>query len=150
MKIAALLLAGLALGAPATASAANICEQISGTYIAGRTGTFHRTPDYLAFTRIELRAGVSVREDGHQVTTTKASPAAEHVLLRVKNCQPLTANSARLEFETAAPGTTVFSDAGSAEATVYDGGSRIWIRGNIVGAEFPGYLLRLPPPPPGA
>jgi hypothetical protein len=147
MKIAALLLAGLALGAPATASAANICEQITGIYIAGRTGTFHGTPNYLAFTRIELRVGVSVREDGHQVTTTRALPAADHVLLRVKSCQPLTASTARLDLETATPGTTVFSSAGSAEATVYDGGSRVWIRGNIIGAEFPGWLLRLPPEP---
>jgi hypothetical protein len=145
MKIVALLLAGLALGAPATASAANICEQITGIYIAGRAGTFQGTPNYLAFTRIELRAGVSVREDGHQVTTTAAQPAAQHVLVRVRNCQPLTASTARLELETATPGTTVFSSAGNAEATVFDGGSRVWIRGNIVGAELPGWLLRLPP-----
>ena len=151
MKIVALLLAGLALGTPAPASAANICEQITGTYIAGRTGTFNGTDDYLAFTRIELRGGVSVSVrggyDGHQVTTTKPTPAADHLLLKVKNCQPLTANTARLELETAAPGTAVFGSAGNAEATVFDGGSRVWIRGNIIGAEFPGWLLRLPPPP---
>lgn len=154
MKIAALLLAGLALGTPATASATNICEQITGFYIAGRTGTFRGTENYLAFTLIQLRGGVSVSVrnayDGHQVTTLKAAAQADHVLLKVRNCQPLTANTALLELETAAPGTTLFVSAGNAEATVFDGGSRVWIRGNIPDAEFPGWLLRLPPPPPGA
>ncbi|HEV3051212.1 MAG TPA: hypothetical protein VGX50_12940 [Longimicrobium sp.] len=152
MKIAALLLAGLALGAPATASATGICDQITGTYIAGRSGTFDGTPDYLAFTRIRLSAGVSPNDrtaEGHQVTTTKAAPGAQHVLLKVTNCQPLTATTARLEFSTATPGTSVFTSAGSADATVYDGGSRVWIRGNIRDRELPGYLLRLPPEPAG-
>lgn len=144
MKIAALILAGLALGAPATARAAGICDQITGTYVAGRTGPFLTTRAFIAFDRLTLNAGVG---SGDQVTTTPTQPGADHLVLKVKSCQPLTANTARLEIETATPGGTVFSSAGTADVTVFDGGSRVWIRGNIVGGELPGWLLRVPPPP---
>ena len=147
MTMAALILAGLAFGAPATASAAGICDQITGTYVAGRTGLNAR--GYMAFDVVTLNAGVSVTT-GHQVTTLAAQPAADHLLLRVARCHPLTANTARLELETATPGSTVFGSAGNADVTVFDGGSRVWIRGNIVGAEYPGWLLRVPAPPAGA
>lgn len=145
MKITTLMLAGLAFGAPATTSAASSCDQITGTYVDGRTGSLHGTP-IIAFDLLTLTAGVG---PGDQVTTTPREPAANHILLKVKSCQPLTANTARLEVESAAPGSTVYSSAGSVEATVYDGGSRVWIRGNVVGAELPGWLLRVPPPPAG-
>ena len=148
MIIATLMLAQLALVAPATAGAAGICDQITGTYVAGRTGLFHNTRGYIAFDLVTLNAGVSVNP-GHQVTTLATQPAADHLLLKVARCRPLTANTARLELETATPGSTVFSSAGNADATVFDGGSRVWIRGNIVGAELPGWLLRVPAPPAG-
>lgn len=145
MKIAALMLAGLALGVPATARAAGICDQITGTYVAGRTGPFLTTRAFIAFDLLTLTAGVG---RGHQVTTTPTQPAADHLVLRVTRCQPLTATTARLEIESATPGGTVFSSAGSADVTVYDGGSRVSIHGNIVGAELPGWLLRVPPQSP--
>jgi hypothetical protein len=146
MKIATLLLAGLALGAPATASAADVCGQITGTYVAGRSGPFLTTPDFIAFDRLTLTAGVG---SGDQVTTTSTLAAGDHIVLKVVRCHPLTGESARLEVETAPPGGTVFSSAGTVDVTVFDGGSRVWVRGNIVGAELPGWLLRVPPPPAG-
>ena len=146
MKVVTLMLAALALGAPATASAAGICDQITGTYVDGRTGPFLTTRAFIAFDRLTLTAGVG---DGDQVTTTPTQPAANHLIVKVKRCQPLTATTARLEIETAAPGSTVFSSAGTADVTVFDGGSRVWIRGNTVGGELPGWLLRVPPPPAG-
>lgn len=33
---------------------------------------------------------------------------------------------------------------------MFDGGSRVWIKGNIIDAELPGWLLRVPAPPAGA
>lgn len=146
MKIAALILAGLALGTPVTASAAGICDQITGIYVDGRIGTFHNTRGFIAFDRLDLTAGVG---SGDQVTTTTLQGAATHLSLKVKACIPLTATTARLEMETAAPGTTVYSSAGTADVTVFDGGSRVWVRGNTVGAALPGWLLRVPPPPAG-
>jgi hypothetical protein len=146
MKIATLVLTGLMLGVPGTARAAGICDQITGTYVAGRTGAFHNTSGFIAFDQLTLTAGVG---SGDQVTTTATQAAADHLVLKVKSCHPLTANTARLEIETAAPGTTAFSSAGTADVTVFDRGSRVWIRGNIVGAELPGWLLRVPPRPAG-
>jgi hypothetical protein len=147
MKFAALIIAGLALGAPATASATGICDQITGTYVAGRTGPFLSVDTFIAFDQLTLTEGVG---EGNQVTTTPTQPGADHVLLKVTICQPLTATTARLEVETAAPGSTLYSSAGTVDVTVFDGGSRVWVRGNIVGAELPGWLLRVPPPPAGA
>ena len=146
MKVVTLMLTGLALGAPATASATGICDQITGTYVAGRTGPFLTTEAFIAFDLLTLTAGVG---SGEQVTTTPTQAAGDHLLLKVTHCHPLTANSARLEVESAAPGSTVYSSAGTVDVTVFDGGSRVWVRGNIVGAERPGWLLRVPPPPAG-
>ncbi|MEZ0244194.1 MAG: hypothetical protein ACAH11_12525 [Sphingomonas sp.] len=146
MKIATLLLAGLALGAPVTASAAGICDQINGTYVTGRTGPFLTSRAFIAFDRLVLTAGVG---SGDQVTTTPSQKGADHLIVRFKACQPLTSMTARIELETAAPGSTVFASAGNADVTVFDGGLRIWIRGNIVGGEPPGWLLRVPAPPAG-
>lgn len=141
MKMMTLMLAGLALGAPATAHAAGICDQITGIYVDGRAGTFQGVRGALAFDRLILTAGIG---NGDQVTTTSQSPTANHVQLKVTACAPLTANTARLSVDSAVPGSA-FSSAGSVMATVVDGGSRVWIRGETPGAEFPGWLLRVPP-----
>jgi hypothetical protein len=146
MKIVALILAGLALGTPATASAAGVCDQITGTYVDGRRGPFLTIDTLIAFDRLELTAGVG---SGDQVTTTPNQRAADHLLLKVTRCHPLTETTARLEVESAAPGSTVYSSAGTVDVTVFDGGSRVWVRGNTVGGELPGWLLRVPPPPAG-
>ena len=149
MNIATLMLAGLALGTPATPATpatAGICDQITGTYVSGRTGPFLTLRAYIAFDQLSLTAGVG---RGNQVTTTPSLASADHRIVNVKVCRPLTANTARLELETAPVGGTVFTSAGNADVTVFDGGSRVWIRGNIVKAELPGWLLRVPPPPAG-
>ncbi|MES2444736.1 MAG: hypothetical protein V4574_18085 [Pseudomonadota bacterium] len=148
MKLATLILAGLALGAPVTASAAGICDQITGTYISGRVGTLKSVPGAIVFDRVTLRAGVSAG-NGDQVSTSTGSPVANHLLIKAAACIPLTANSARITLATATPGTNVFIDAASMVATVFDGGNRVWIVGSIEDAKLPGWLLRVPANPAG-
>lgn len=145
MIFATLLLAGLTLGAPAPGGPAGVCDQINGTYVDGRLGLFN-ADSMLAFDRLKLAQGVG---EGHQLTTRPSQPGGTHVLLRVTVCRPLAPNRAQLVVETALAGTSVYSGPIFLEATVFDAGARVWIRGTIPNAEFPGWLLRVPPPPPG-
>ena len=146
MIFATLLLAGLTLGAPAPGGPAGVCDQINGTYVDGRLGLFY-ADSMLAFDRLTLAQGVG---EGHQLTTGPSLPGGTHVLLRVTVCRPLAPDRAQLGIETAMAGTSLNSRPIFVEATVFEAGARVWVRGTIPGAEFPGWLLRVPPPPPGA
>ncbi|HEU4880817.1 MAG TPA: hypothetical protein VFT45_01190 [Longimicrobium sp.] len=145
MKMCVIALVTFALVAPAPARAQSACDQINGPYVGGRTGTIHRVPA-IVFDRITLQSGIG--DDGHQVTTAPDSASASHLRLRVKECIPLAPNRVRLTLATATPGAGhPWIDAGSAVVTIYDGGARLWVVGETAGAEFPGWLLRIPPAP---
>lgn len=145
MKMCFIALAAVALIAPVPARAQSACNQINGTYVGGRTGTIHRVPA-IVFDRIRLESGIGA--DGHQVTTSADTSLASHLRLRVKECIPLSPTRVRLTMATATPGPGhPWIDAGSAVVTIYDGGARLWIVGETPEAEFPGWLLRLPPTP---
>jgi hypothetical protein len=145
MKMFVIALATMALVAPVPARAQGACDQINGTYVGGRTGTIHGAAA-IVFDRIALQSGIG--DDGHQVVTAPDSPSATHLKLRVKECIPLSPTRVRLTLATTAPGAgQPWIDAGSAVVTIYDGGARLWVSGETPGAEFPGWLLRIPPAP---
>jgi hypothetical protein len=140
MKPIFLALAAAACVAPMAANAAGACDQVNGTYVDGRAGTLQGT-SMIAFDRLVLNKGAG---NGDQVLTTPNGAGANHILLRT-TCTPLTANTARLSIDSMIPGNG-WSSAGSVVLTILDGGNRIWFRGETAGAEFPGWLLRVPAP----
>jgi hypothetical protein len=145
MKILALLLAGLALGVPVSASAAGVCDEIDGTYVGSRIGDLGGNLQLLAFDRMTLTAGAGT---GRQVQVASPSaPSGDQIDLEIA-CVPVDATHATLVVKARRAGSgTAFSDAGSVSVTVYDGGSRLRIVGNTPPGSMPGWLLRLPPDP---
>lgn len=145
MKILPLLFAGLALGAPVSASASGVCDQITGTFVGSRIGSLGGNLQLLAFDRLELRAGAG---HGRQVqVATVSSPAGDQIDLAI-TCAPVDATHATLVVQARRAGSgTAFSDAGSVTVTLYDGGSRLWAVGNTPPGSMQGWLLRLPPNP---
>jgi len=132
---------------PLPAAAQGICDQISGTYIAGTLGSFDGNTETIGFARLDYAKGVGT---GRQAVAFQAAAAsADHVRLAM-SCTPLTATTARINFKSAQGGTNPpANDAGSVVYTVYDGGARIWVVGDMPTRRMPGWLLRLPPPPRG-
>lgn len=140
-----LLFAGLALGRPASASTAGVCDQINGTYTGSRIGSLGGNLQLLAFDRLRLTAGAG---SGRQVqVATPSAPAGDQIDLNI-TCAPVDATHATLIVKSRRAGSsTAFSDAGSVTVTSYDGGSRLWVVGNTPPGSMQGWLLRIPPNP---
>ncbi|HEX8829811.1 MAG TPA: hypothetical protein VF705_01510, partial [Longimicrobium sp.] len=133
----------LSLGFPAPTSAASVCDQINGTYIASRIGALGGNPALLAFDRLTLTAGAGT---GRQVqVASPTAPAGDQIDLTI-TCAPVDATHAMLVVMSRRAGSgTAFSDAGSVTVTLFGGGSRLWAVGNTPPGSMPGWLLRLPP-----
>lgn len=144
MKLSHLLFAAAAITLPATAHAAGACDQINGTYVDGRVGSFLGYPSFIAFDRLVLTRGVG-KGSQVQVTSDKESQA-QHIQLTVTSCTPLTPTTARIAVDSTIPGKGT-SGASTVTLTVFDGGSRIWFEGDSPNGKFPGWLLRVPAAP---
>jgi hypothetical protein len=146
MKIHLAALAASTLLVPAAAGAAGACDKITGSYVAGRIGPFLGNAQFVSFDLYDLKSGVG---SGNQVSMLSVAEAkADHKLISATACLPLTANSARVTFGAAVPGEQS-SSAGSAVFTLFEGGARIWIKGNIENGEAARWLLRVPAAPAG-
>jgi|GEM_PF-1915100 len=145
MNILPLLFAGLALGSPVSAPAAGACDQINGTYSGSRIGALGGNPSLLAFDRLTLNAGAGT---GRQVqVASPTAPTGEQIDLQI-TCAPVDATHVMLIVQSRRAGSgTAFGDGGSVTVTLFDGGSRLWVVGNIPPGSMPGWLLRLPPNP---
>ena len=135
-------IAGVLLLAP-TAASATACDLIHGTYVTGALGKFDDDLSALGFARIEFVHGVGV---GRQTLSSAISPSAQHVHLKV-TCAPLAQTVARMTFTSALGGTSVFTDAGSADYYIFDGGARIWSQSWNTARPLSGWSFRQPAAP---